>query len=125
MHCPKLRLEGPITIGSIVESSEREEDVNRDFETLKETKDVLQFLLEGDTVLRGEAGRGSGASAGTSSYPWVCLPISRLRLRREGISLELGVGFLERGMRKRKREGSKAKLEDYVQPVIVAMYVSA
>ncbi|KAG6810136.1 hypothetical protein H0H92_013168 [Tricholoma furcatifolium] len=46
LECPRLHLQGLMTIGSLEQSlgaSETEE--NKDFETLKETRDVLQGLL--------------------------------------------------------------------------------
>jgi PLP dependent protein len=48
-QCPRLRLRGLMTIGSLAESlGEGEEGGNRDFEKLRETRDAVQGMLEGD-----------------------------------------------------------------------------
>ena len=56
-ECPRLHLEGVMTIGSLEQSLQTpsEEVENSDFVTLKETRDVLQDLL------RTELGEGESA----------------------------------------------------------------
>jgi uncharacterized pyridoxal phosphate-containing UPF0001 family protein len=51
--CPRLKLQGLMTIGSLAESNKTDGEENEDFERLKRTRDVLQRLLEKDEVLRG------------------------------------------------------------------------
>jgi pyridoxal phosphate enzyme (YggS family) len=51
-RCPRLHLQGLMTIGALTESLASEEE-NRDFERLKETRDVLQEILGEE---RGDAG---------------------------------------------------------------------
>lgn len=45
-NCPRLRLQGLMTIGSLAESTSGAE-VNHDFETLVQTRDALQEILHG------------------------------------------------------------------------------
>lgn len=45
-ECPRLRLQGLMTIGSLAESLASAEKPNHDFETLVETRDALQALLK-------------------------------------------------------------------------------
>jgi PLP dependent protein len=76
-RCPRLRLRGLMTIGSLAESlgatKEEEGDGdgvgNRDFERLRETRDVLQGLLEADPELglAEESGEEEGEEAGGDS----------------------------------------------------------
>ena len=55
--CPRLRLQGLMTIGSLSESLQSETEENHDFRRLRETRDVLQGLLERDEGLNsGEWG---------------------------------------------------------------------
>ena len=55
--CPRLRLQGLMTIGSLSESLQSETEENHDFRRLRETRDVLQGLLERDESLNsGEWG---------------------------------------------------------------------
>ncbi|KAG5337804.1 hypothetical protein C0989_008834 [Termitomyces sp. Mn162] len=61
-ECPRLHLQGLMTIGSLEQSLDaKETKENPDFETLNETKDVLQKLLakelEGQPNKWGEEGR--------------------------------------------------------------------
>lgn len=44
-ECPRLHLQGLMTIGSLAESLASAEKPNHDFETLVETRDALQALL--------------------------------------------------------------------------------
>ena len=44
-ECPRLHLQGLMTIGSLAESLASSERENQDFETLKETRDLLQKAL--------------------------------------------------------------------------------
>ena len=59
--CPRLRLQGLMTIGSLSESLSHDE-VNKDFETLKTTRDVLEeylrTLFASDEVKWGPDNRG-------------------------------------------------------------------
>jgi len=60
--CPRLRLQGLMTIGALSESVS-DSDINRDFETLKATRDVLERRLrspadsEDKPISWGEGGR--------------------------------------------------------------------
>jgi len=60
--CPRLRLQGLMTIGALSESVS-DSDINRDFETLKATRDVLERRLRSPTdsedkpISWGEGGR--------------------------------------------------------------------
>jgi len=55
--CPRLRLQGLMTIGSLSESLQSETQENHDFRRLKETRDVLQRVLEHDEGVWGDNGR--------------------------------------------------------------------
>jgi pyridoxal phosphate enzyme (YggS family) len=55
--CPRLRLQGLMTIGSLSESLQSETEENHDFRRLKETRDVLQGLLEHEEGIWGDNGR--------------------------------------------------------------------
>ncbi|KIJ60375.1 hypothetical protein HYDPIDRAFT_117291 [Hydnomerulius pinastri MD-312] len=45
-ECPRLHLQGLMTIGSLTESLASSDKENQDFETLKSTRDVLQDVLK-------------------------------------------------------------------------------
>jgi len=64
-ECPRLRLEGLMTIGSLEQSLQApsEEAENSDFETLKETRDVLQNLLRTE-LGEGESAEGTWGKGG-------------------------------------------------------------
>ena len=56
--CPRMKLQGLTTIGSLAESKKEEDGegergVNEDFEWLRATRDVLQALLEKDSDWKG------------------------------------------------------------------------
>lgn len=55
--CPRLRMQGLMTIGAIEQSLSGDE--NADFETLKQTRDVLTAFLVGEF---GEEGKGKWGS---------------------------------------------------------------
>jgi PLP dependent protein len=55
--CPRLRLQGLMTIGSLSESLAQDKP-NQDFETLKQTRDALQDVLNKDTTISGKWGDG-------------------------------------------------------------------
>lgn len=55
-QCPKLHLQGLMTIGSL-EQSKSTSSENEDFECLKATRDVLQPLLESETRNWGKDGK--------------------------------------------------------------------
>ncbi|EGO24343.1 hypothetical protein SERLADRAFT_337532, partial [Serpula lacrymans var. lacrymans S7.9] len=54
--CPRLRLQGLMTIGSLTESLASSEKANEDFETLKGTRDELHRQLELDENLQKGGG---------------------------------------------------------------------
>lgn len=57
LNCPRLRLQGLMTIGSIAESLKEDgEDENREFVALRETRDRLQEWLAGAYQRGGEEG---------------------------------------------------------------------
>lgn len=56
-ECPNLRLQGLMTIGSLIESLHSEEKPNQDFETLKQTRDLLQAALAAESGKWGEDGK--------------------------------------------------------------------
>jgi len=45
-ECPRLHLQGLMTIGSLAESLASSDRLNEDFETLKRTQDILHGVLE-------------------------------------------------------------------------------
>ncbi|KAI6017936.1 hypothetical protein BKA83DRAFT_4315785 [Pisolithus microcarpus] len=55
--CPRLHLQGLMTIGSLGESLASSERGNQDFETLKRTRDVLHDVLRGSSGEWGMDGR--------------------------------------------------------------------
>ncbi|KAG1729841.1 uncharacterized protein EDB91DRAFT_1239173 [Suillus paluster] len=55
-HCPKLHLQGLMTIGSQVESLASSERPNQDFETLKRTRDVIERMLQINPAFNGRWG---------------------------------------------------------------------
>ncbi|KAI6039760.1 hypothetical protein EDC04DRAFT_3061947 [Pisolithus marmoratus] len=55
--CPRLHLQGLMTIGSLTESLASSERGNQDFETLKQTRDVLQDVLRESSGEWGVDGR--------------------------------------------------------------------
>jgi PLP dependent protein len=57
-ECPRLHLQGLMTIGSLAESLQAEEE-NRDFDRLRQTRDVLEKILRERAALDhwGEQGR--------------------------------------------------------------------
>lgn len=54
--CPRLRLHGLMTIGSLKESLASDERPNEDFETLKRTRDVLEQVLQQEPTSGGKWG---------------------------------------------------------------------
>ncbi|KAG6327501.1 hypothetical protein ID866_11588, partial [Astraeus odoratus] len=54
--CPRLRVQGLMTIGSLTESMASGERENEDFETLKRTRDILQGVLAADGESSGKWG---------------------------------------------------------------------
>lgn len=54
--CPRLHLQGLMTIGSLDASLHAGEKPNEDFETLKRTRDVLQGVLGADPANKGKWG---------------------------------------------------------------------
>jgi uncharacterized pyridoxal phosphate-containing UPF0001 family protein len=55
-NCPKLHFQGLMTIGSQQESFASSERPNQDFETLKQTRDVLEEMLRANPVLSARWG---------------------------------------------------------------------
>lgn len=54
--CPRLHLQGLMTIGSLTETLASDERPNEDFETLKRTRDVLEQVLRQDPTSGGKWG---------------------------------------------------------------------
>ncbi|KAH7928296.1 hypothetical protein BV22DRAFT_1059376 [Leucogyrophana mollusca] len=65
--CPRLRLQGIMTIGSLTESL-RADGLNADFETLKQTGAVLELVIRA----QGKCADGSfeGGHGDTQVHPW-------------------------------------------------------
>ena len=57
-NCPRLRLQGLMTIGSLQESlSSGSAEVNKDFETLRQTRDTLESILISRSQGEGQGGQ--------------------------------------------------------------------
>ncbi|KAL4064227.1 hypothetical protein V8B97DRAFT_1876030 [Scleroderma yunnanense] len=56
-ECPRLHLQGLMTIGSLTESLASSDRPNEDFEKLKHTRDLLHGILEGERGRWGVDGR--------------------------------------------------------------------
>ncbi|KAF9232960.1 hypothetical protein BU15DRAFT_54485 [Melanogaster broomeanus] len=56
IDCPRLHLQGLMTIGSLTQSVASAEKPNEDFETLKRTRDILHEVLQQDPELGGKWG---------------------------------------------------------------------